>query len=103
MNAFIGGHESAGLLEAFVLLMVHGMPTKAATALKKNPPPALARVDAREVAKKQKRLADEARADIALIQRRRQRITEDFYDVGEALLRLKRPGVAASLGYKSFA
>ncbi len=62
----------------------------------------LARTISREMSDKQKRIAASARADIALIHRRRARITEDFYDVGEALVRLKAPGVAASLGYPSF-
>jgi hypothetical protein len=76
------------------------MPKKSVT---KKVAPALARVNAREIAAKTKRLAEEGRADVALIQRRRARIMEDFYDVGEALVRLKRPGVAAAMGYRSFA
>jgi hypothetical protein len=63
----------------------------------------LARTIAREVSDKHERIALAARADIALIHRRRARIAEDFYEVGEALVRLKAPGVAAALGYPSFA
>jgi len=65
-------------------------------------PPALARNAQKSAAQKRARLAGEARADIELIKARRQRIVEDFYDIGEALLRLKRPGVPEALGHKSF-
>ncbi|WP_159396518.1 hypothetical protein [Sorangium cellulosum] len=65
-------------------------------------PPALAKNAARSAAMKRARLAEQARADIELIKRRRERIAEDFYDIGEALVRLKRPGVPESLGHKSF-
>jgi hypothetical protein len=57
----------------------------------------------RSVAAKQKRLLREARTDIALIKRRQARIAEDFFDIGEALVRLKRPGVVEALGRASFA
>src|SRR5262245_41137712 len=84
--------------------------SKPATALaSKTPPaegaPAVARgkLIERSVAAKRARLAREARADIALVKRRRARIAEDFYDIGEALARLKRPGVPESLGYTTFA
>jgi hypothetical protein len=66
-------------------------------------PAALARNVAREAELKKERLAREARADIALVKRRRARITEDFYDIGEAIARLRRPGIAQSLGFASFA
>lgn len=65
-------------------------------------PAALAERAEAEVAAKQARLAKDARADIALILRRRERIAEDFYDIGEALVRLKRPGIAEALGRASF-
>jgi hypothetical protein len=66
-------------------------------------PAALVKNAAHEASLKQSRLAREGRADIALIRRRRDRITEDFYDIGEAIVRLRRPGVVAALGYASFA
>jgi hypothetical protein len=61
-------------------------------------PRALAKRVELQVAAKQARLLKEARADLTLIKRRRARIAEDFYDIGEALLRLKRPGIAEALG-----
>jgi hypothetical protein len=72
------------------------------TGTKKNLPLALAKRADKQVAAKRERLAKEARADIDLIRRRQERIAEDFYDIGEALVRLKRPGVAAALGRGSF-
>lgn len=74
----------------------------AAGAAKKTLPAALAKRVEAEVAAKQARTAEAARADIDLILRRRERIAEDFYDIGEALSRLKRPGVAEALGRSSF-
>jgi len=65
-------------------------------------PAALAKRAEEEIKAKRSRLEDEARGDIALILRRRERIAEDFYDIGEALLRLKRPGVAEALKRESF-
>jgi hypothetical protein len=65
-------------------------------------PPALAKNAARNAAQKRARLAAEARADIDLIKHRRERIADDFYDIGEALVRLRRPGVPEALGHKSF-
>ncbi|MBK8252601.1 MAG: hypothetical protein IPK82_08025 [Polyangiaceae bacterium] len=79
-----------------------GASKKATSGASKKLPAALAANAAKSAAAKRQRLADEARADIALIRARRQRIVEDFYDIGEALLRLRRPGVAESLGYKGF-
>lgn len=51
---------------------------------------------------KRARLEREGKADVALIGRRLTRIREDFYDVGEALVRLKRPGVAQAMGHATF-
>jgi hypothetical protein len=65
-------------------------------------PAALAKRAEQAVAAKRARTAKEARADIALIKRRKKRIAEDFYDIGVALARLKRPGVAEVLGRESF-
>lgn len=67
-----------------------------------NVPAALAKRAAQQVAAKQERLRAEGRADVELILRRKARIAEDFYDIGEALLRLKRPGVAEAMGRASF-
>ncbi len=49
------------------------------------------------------RLVAEAKGDIALIARRRAEISEAFYDIGEALVRLKRREVVAAMGCRSFA
>lgn len=73
-----------------------------APAKKEKLPAALAKRVETEVAAKQTRLAEEARADIAIIRRRRDQISDAFYDMGEALVRLKRPGVAEALGRSSF-
>ncbi len=69
---------------------------------KKPLPAALAKRAAEQVAQKRRRLAEEARADIDLIRRRKDEITERFYDIGEALVRLLRPGVAEAAGHASF-
>lgn len=76
--------------------------TKPRAAPPKKEHGAQAKLIERSVADKQARLAAEGRVDIELIKRRRQRIAEDFYDIGEALARLKRPGVAQALGHASF-
>ena len=43
-----------------------------------------------------------AQALLALVQRRKQRITEDFYDIGEALRELLRKELYKALGFASF-
>ena len=48
-------------------------------------------------------IVGKARADIALINRRKHEIATAFYDIGQALVRLKRPGVWRALGHESFA
>lgn len=48
------------------------------------------------------RMREEGEADVALIQRRREQISDAFYEIGEALQRLSRNGVAKALGYESF-
>lgn len=65
-------------------------------------PAALAKRAEKAIAAKKARLEGEARADVALIRRRREVIGEAFYDIGLALMRLKRPGVAEALGRESF-
>lgn len=49
--------------------------------------------------------ADEARAEalLALIERRKARIAEDFYDLGEALRELQQKKLYLALGHRSFA
>jgi hypothetical protein len=49
-----------------------------------------------------KQIAAQGRADIALIKDRMKRLISDFYDIAEALARLKRPEVIAALGYSGF-
>lgn len=44
-----------------------------------------------------------AKKDLALIARRRAQIVESFYDIGEALVRLKNKDVIRALGRRSFA
>jgi hypothetical protein len=46
---------------------------------------------------------DQATRDIALIRRRRAEISDAFYDIGEALVRLKRREVVLAMGCKTFA
>lgn len=50
-----------------------------------------------------KRLLKQAREDIALIKRRKAEISEAFYDIGEALLRLRKDPIPKLLGYDGFA
>jgi len=78
-------------------------PKKAARSVPRPMPAALVKNAEKAAASKRERLATEARADISLIRARRERIVEDFYDIGEALVRLQRDGVAESIGYKRFA
>jgi hypothetical protein len=66
-------------------------------------PAALARRAVAASSAKIARLLDEATRDIALIKRRRAEIADAFYDIGEALVRLKRREVVAAMGCRSFA
>ncbi len=50
-----------------------------------------------------KGIVSKARADIALVNRRKHEIATAFYDMGQALQRLKRPEVWRALGHESFA
>lgn len=52
---------------------------------------------------KTKRLHAEARSLLALIGRRKKEITEAFYDIGQALARLKERDLVSALGRKTFA
>lgn len=61
-------------------------------------PAALAKRAALAGERKLRALAKAARDDIALIKRRKADIEDAFYDIGEALERLQKPGVLAALG-----
>lgn len=64
--------------------------------------PALAKRAAEKATAAQARLREEARRDIAMISRRKAQIADAFYDIGEALARLRRPAAIAALGRKGF-
>lgn len=81
--------------------MTQGRTTKKSTS--KRLPAALAKRALAASSAKLARILDEAKRDIALIQRRRAEIADAFYDVGEALVRLKRREVVIALGCKTFA
>lgn len=49
------------------------------------------------------RTVAEARRDIAFVRRRRAEVAEAFYDIGEALVRLRRRDVVSAMGCRSFA
>lgn len=65
--------------------------------------PALAKRAERAAKLKLTRIVKAARADIALIRRRKRDVEDAFYDMGQALLRLKAPEVVRALGHRSFA
>ena len=66
-------------------------------------PTALAKRAVAASSAKLARILDEAKRDLALIRRRRAEIADAFYDIGEALVRLKRREVVLALGCKTFA
>lgn len=66
-------------------------------------PAALAKRATAAASAKRERLVREARALLSLITRRKKEITEAFYDIGEALTRLKERDVVRALGRRSFA
>ena len=75
---------------------------KKAPQKKTRVPAALAK-NAAEISKQAlARVAAAARADIAFIKERKESIAAAFYDIGEALVRLKKKGVAQALGYRTF-
>lgn len=74
------------------------MPKKPTTKPARPLPAALAKRAALAGERKLHALAKAARDDIALIKRRKADIEDAFYDIGEALARLQRPGVLAALG-----
>jgi hypothetical protein len=65
-------------------------------------PKALAENAARRAAEKRAEILAAARDDLALIREKMVVVTDAFYDIGLALQRLAKPGVAALLGYKGF-
>lgn len=65
-------------------------------------PVALAEHAEQQASAKKARLASTAKADIALVRRRQAQITESFYDIGEALVRLKRPEIVKAAGRATF-
>jgi len=65
--------------------------------------PALAKRAASAASAKKERLVREARGLLALIARRKAEISDAFYDIGEALARLKERDMVAALGRRSFA
>lgn len=77
-------------------------PRRSGDASKRKLPAALAKRARQAVEAAKKRRVQRARADIDLIRRRKGDIVEAFYDIGEALVRLKAPGIAATLGYPTF-
>lgn len=64
--------------------------------------PALAKRAAALAEAARARLLKQAREDVALIKRRKAEIAEAFYDIGEALLRLRKDPVPKLLGFKGF-
>ncbi len=64
--------------------------------------PALAERAAATAAAARARLLKQAREDVALIKRRKAEITEAFYDIGEALLRLRKDPIPTLLGHRGF-
>ena len=66
-------------------------------------PKALARRAKAAAAQRQRSDQAEARELLSAIQRRRKRIAEDFYDIGEALRRLREPRLYQALGCDRFA
>ena len=66
-------------------------------------PAALARRAAAAAAVKNDRLRRDAHAHLALIARRKNEITEAFYDIGEALAKLQNADMIRALGRRTFA
>ncbi len=72
------------------------------TISKTHIPVALAKRAEAAAKSKVARLVAQAKEDIALIMRRRADISEAFYDIGEALIRLKPREVVGAMGCRSF-
>lgn len=79
--------------------MVHDMPPRSKHRLKTAATAMVVLADA-----KRRSTAGRARAEalVALVQRRKLRITEDFFDIGESLRELLRRKLYLPLGYASF-
>lgn len=93
----IAPYEIAEAVQATLAVVAfRSMPTKAKvpSGLVKN----AAKVSARALAN----LARRAHADISLIKARKADIADAFYDIGEALVRLRARGVPEALGYPNF-
>ena len=65
-------------------------------------PVALAKRAASLALARKERLVAEARGLIELVRRRKEQVAELFYDMGEALRRLKEREIVLALGYRSF-
>jgi hypothetical protein len=76
-------------------------PTKKRTPKKRALPVAFVKRAEKLAAGKRARLEREAREAIALIKRRKSEIAEAFYDIADALVRLREPVMLAVLGYKT--
>ena len=77
--------------------------TNGASSAKAKLPAALAARATAAASAKTSRLRRDAHALLALIARRKREITEAFYDIGEALAKLKERDMIAALGRRSFA
>lgn len=76
--------------------------TRGRTSGKAALPTALVKQGEKLVAKKKARLLAEAKELIAVVRRKRQEISEAFYDIGLALQRLKSREMRLALGYATF-
>jgi hypothetical protein len=75
----------------------------AAAARKPELPPALAKRAAATATSAKKRALARAADDLALITRKKLEIADAFYEIGEALVRLRADGIPQLLGYANFA
>ena len=78
------------------------MKSRKKTPSKGKLPAALAKRASAAASSKLARIIEAAKRDIALIRRRRSEISEAFYDIGEALVRLKPRAVVLALGCRTF-
>ena len=65
-------------------------------------PPALIKNASKVASRATAKLAAEGRVLIAFIQERKEAIAAAFYDIGEALVKLKKPGIAEARGHEGF-
>jgi hypothetical protein len=78
-------------------------PAAAPAPQKSKLPPALAKRAAATATAAKKRALARAADDLALIARKKLEIADAFYEIGEALVRLRADGIPQLLGYASFA